>query len=131
MNLMLICCFALALFVLVPCWFPLPCMPPVHAPPFRLLFLLPSLPRLLRPEQTASSDRRGAWEVQPNRQANSYLTSHLASDRHGGSVQVSLYLLHPSISQTHSRFVIILCQSNTIFLHKPAGVYSSSGSPSW
>ncbi|KAK3533634.1 hypothetical protein QTP70_024042, partial [Hemibagrus guttatus] len=38
--------------------------------------------------QTASSDRRGAWEVQPNRQANSYLTSHLASDRHGGSVQV-------------------------------------------
>uniref|UniRef100_A0A4W4GQA8 non-specific serine/threonine protein kinase n=1 Tax=Electrophorus electricus TaxID=8005 RepID=A0A4W4GQA8_ELEEL len=38
--------------------------------------------------QTAASDRRGAWEVQPNRQANSYLTSHLASDRHGGSVQV-------------------------------------------
>ncbi|TSL68264.1 Casein kinase I isoform gamma-1 [Bagarius yarrelli] len=38
--------------------------------------------------QTASSDRRGAWELQPNRQANSYLTSHLASDRHGGSVQV-------------------------------------------
>ncbi|KAI5101348.1 casein kinase I isoform X1, partial [Silurus meridionalis] len=38
--------------------------------------------------QTASSDRRGAWEVQPNRQTNSYLTSHLASDRHGGSVQV-------------------------------------------
>ncbi|TRY86408.1 hypothetical protein DNTS_025363 [Danionella cerebrum] len=39
--------------------------------------------------QTAISDRRGAWEVQPNRQANSsYLTSHLAADRHGGSVQV-------------------------------------------
>ncbi|MBN3277218.1 KC1G1 kinase, partial [Polyodon spathula] len=39
--------------------------------------------------QTASSDRRGAWEVQPNRQTNtSYLTSHLAADRHGGSVQV-------------------------------------------
>ncbi len=41
------------------------------------------------PEQTAVSDRRGAWEVQPSRQANSsYLTSHLAADRHGGSVQV-------------------------------------------
>uniref|UniRef100_A0A8C1TFE0 non-specific serine/threonine protein kinase n=1 Tax=Cyprinus carpio TaxID=7962 RepID=A0A8C1TFE0_CYPCA len=39
--------------------------------------------------QTAISDRRGAWEVQPNRQTNSsYLTSHLAADRHGGSVQV-------------------------------------------
>ncbi|XP_073715532.1 casein kinase I isoform X1 [Misgurnus anguillicaudatus] len=39
--------------------------------------------------QTAVSDRRGAWEVQPNRQTNSsYLTSHLAADRHGGSVQV-------------------------------------------
>uniref|UniRef100_A0A8C6TIF3 Casein kinase 1, gamma 1 n=1 Tax=Neogobius melanostomus TaxID=47308 RepID=A0A8C6TIF3_9GOBI len=39
--------------------------------------------------QTASSDRRGAWEVQPSRQANSsYLSSHLAADRHGGSVQV-------------------------------------------
>uniref|UniRef100_A0A8C4I0G2 non-specific serine/threonine protein kinase n=1 Tax=Dicentrarchus labrax TaxID=13489 RepID=A0A8C4I0G2_DICLA len=39
--------------------------------------------------QTAVSDRRGAWEVQPTRQANSsYLTSHLAADRHGGSVQV-------------------------------------------
>uniref|UniRef100_A0A8C9W029 non-specific serine/threonine protein kinase n=1 Tax=Scleropages formosus TaxID=113540 RepID=A0A8C9W029_SCLFO len=38
---------------------------------------------------TASSDRRGAWEVQPNRQTNSsYLASHLAADRHGGSVQV-------------------------------------------
>uniref|UniRef100_A0A8C5GX75 non-specific serine/threonine protein kinase n=1 Tax=Gouania willdenowi TaxID=441366 RepID=A0A8C5GX75_GOUWI len=30
-----------------------------------------------------------SWEVQPTRQANpSYLTSHLAADRHGGSVQV-------------------------------------------
>ncbi|KAG9341180.1 hypothetical protein JZ751_019619 [Albula glossodonta] len=39
--------------------------------------------------QTAASDRRGAWEVQPNRQTNSsYLSSHLAADRHGGSVQV-------------------------------------------
>uniref|UniRef100_A0A669EZF3 non-specific serine/threonine protein kinase n=1 Tax=Oreochromis niloticus TaxID=8128 RepID=A0A669EZF3_ORENI len=39
--------------------------------------------------QTAASDRRGAWEVQPARQANSsYLTSHLTADRHGGSVQV-------------------------------------------
>ncbi|NXN55070.1 KC1G1 kinase, partial [Rynchops niger] len=37
----------------------------------------------------ASSDRRGDWEIQPNRQTNtSYLTSHLAADRHGGSVQV-------------------------------------------
>ncbi|XP_062439869.1 casein kinase I isoform X2 [Rhea pennata] len=37
----------------------------------------------------APSDRRGEWEIQPNRQTNtSYLTSHLAADRHGGSVQV-------------------------------------------
>ncbi|NXU28282.1 KC1G1 kinase, partial [Thalassarche chlororhynchos] len=37
----------------------------------------------------ASSDRRGEWEIQPSRQTNtSYLTSHLAADRHGGSVQV-------------------------------------------
>ena len=43
------------------------------------------------PEQTAATDRRGAWEVQPSRQTNSsYLTSHLAADRHGGSVQVHL-----------------------------------------
>ncbi|MGH0125362.1 UNVERIFIED_CONTAM: hypothetical protein FKN15_028743 [Acipenser sinensis] len=47
----------------------------------------PSQQQPLR-NQTASSDRRGAWEVQPNRQTNtSYLTSHLAADRHGGSVQ--------------------------------------------
>ncbi|XP_036048545.1 casein kinase I isoform X2 [Onychomys torridus] len=39
--------------------------------------------------QTASSERRGEWEIQPSRQTNtSYLTSHLAADRHGGSVQV-------------------------------------------
>ncbi|XP_048376684.1 casein kinase I-like isoform X2 [Stegostoma tigrinum] len=39
--------------------------------------------------QTGGADRRGAWEIQPNRQQNpSYLTSQLASDRHGGSVQV-------------------------------------------
>ncbi|XP_041917946.1 casein kinase I isoform X2 [Alosa alosa] len=38
--------------------------------------------------QTSATDRRGAWEVQPNRQTNSsYLTSYMA-DRHGGSVQV-------------------------------------------
>ncbi|MBN3276771.1 KC1G1 kinase, partial [Polyodon spathula] len=48
----------------------------------------PSQQQPLR-NQTASSERRGAWEVQPNRQTNtSYLTSHLAADRHGGSVQV-------------------------------------------
>eukprot|EP00063_Salmo_salar_P008438 XP_013983273.1 PREDICTED: casein kinase I isoform gamma-1-like [Salmo salar] len=47
---------------------------------------LPSLPQL--PEQTAASDRRGAWEVQPSRTNSSYMASHLASDRHGGSVQV-------------------------------------------
>ncbi|KFP33489.1 Casein kinase I isoform gamma-1, partial [Colius striatus] len=47
-----------------------------------------------RPSQQAlrnqvSSDRRGEWEIQPSRQTNtSYLTSHLAADRHGGSVQV-------------------------------------------
>eukprot|EP00072_Mus_musculus_P066999 XP_017168762.1 PREDICTED: casein kinase I isoform X3 [Mus musculus] len=38
---------------------------------------------------TTSSERRGEWEIQPSRQTNtSYLTSHLAADRHGGSVQV-------------------------------------------
>ncbi|XP_031425390.1 casein kinase I isoform X4 [Clupea harengus] len=38
--------------------------------------------------QTSTTDRRGAWEVQPNRQTNSsYLTSYIA-ERHGGSVQV-------------------------------------------
>uniref|UniRef100_A0A2K5YFA0 non-specific serine/threonine protein kinase n=1 Tax=Mandrillus leucophaeus TaxID=9568 RepID=A0A2K5YFA0_MANLE len=41
-----------------------------------------------RPINT-SSERRGEWEIQPSRQTNtSYLTSHLAADRHGGSVQV-------------------------------------------
>lgn len=56
---------------------------PVNLPPLTLLM------QPLTPEQTAVSDRRGAWEVQPTRQANSsYLTSHLAADRHGGSVQV-------------------------------------------
>lgn len=123
-------CLGSFFFILVPRWFPLPCMQPAHArsPPPRLF---PSLLRLLRADQTASSDRRGAWEVQPNRQANSYLTSHLASDRHGGSVQVSLHLLHPSISQSHSPFVIILCQTSVIFQRGPAGNCSSSGSPSW
>lgn len=53
----------------------------------------PFLPFLLScflmPEQTTSSERRGEWEIQPSRQTNtSYLTSHLAADRHGGSVQV-------------------------------------------
>ncbi|XP_054244227.1 casein kinase I isoform X6 [Indicator indicator] len=46
-----------------------------------------------RPSQQAlrnqASERRGEWEIQPSRQTNtSYLTSHLAADRHGGSVQV-------------------------------------------
>ncbi|XP_034639627.1 casein kinase I-like [Trachemys scripta elegans] len=48
----------------------------------------PSQQHALR-NPTASSDRRGEWEIQPSRQTNtSYLTSHLAADRHGGSVQV-------------------------------------------
>ncbi|KAM6973503.1 casein kinase I-like isoform 1-T1 [Aplochiton taeniatus] len=40
--------------------------------------------------QTTASDRRGAWDAQPHRQTNSssYLSSHLAADRLGGSVQV-------------------------------------------
>ncbi|XP_032870836.1 casein kinase I-like isoform X2 [Amblyraja radiata] len=40
--------------------------------------------------QTGAADRRGAWEIQPNRQQNpSFLTTtQLTSDRHGGSVQV-------------------------------------------
>lgn len=70
---------------------PTPPPPPLIALPIRLPH--PSPPPLT-PEQTAVSDRRGAWEVQPTRQANSsYLTSHLAADRHGGSVQV--YTPHP------------------------------------
>ncbi|KAH0512012.1 Casein kinase I isoform gamma-1 [Microtus ochrogaster] len=56
-----------------------------------------------RPIQTASSERRGEWEIQPSRQTNtSYLTSHLAADRHGGSVQ------HPhkqeSCAENETRF---------------------------
>lgn len=52
-------------------------------------FLPFSLSCFLMPEQTTSSERRGEWEIQPSRQTNtSYLTSHLAADRHGGSVQV-------------------------------------------
>uniref|UniRef100_A0A8C8I1W8 non-specific serine/threonine protein kinase n=1 Tax=Oncorhynchus tshawytscha TaxID=74940 RepID=A0A8C8I1W8_ONCTS len=49
----------------------------------------PSQQQPLR-NQTAASDRRGAWDAQPHRQTNSsYLSSsHLAADRHGGSVQV-------------------------------------------
>ncbi|XP_067090285.1 casein kinase I-like isoform X2 [Osmerus mordax] len=39
--------------------------------------------------QTAASDGRGAWDAQPHRKTNSsYLSSHLAADRPGGSVQV-------------------------------------------
>ncbi len=81
---------------------PLCCMPPgltspalAHSP-----HLPPPAPPAAPPPsaQTAISDRRGAWEVQPNRQTNSsYLTSHLAADRHGGSVQV---LLHPSLDDS-------------------------------
>ncbi|CAB1323034.1 unnamed protein product [Coregonus sp. 'balchen'] len=49
----------------------------------------PSQQQPLR-NQTAVSDRRGAWDAQPHQQTNSsYLSSsHLAADRHGGSVQV-------------------------------------------
>nr|XP_033775859.1 casein kinase I isoform X1 [Geotrypetes seraphini]XP_033775860.1 casein kinase I isoform X1 [Geotrypetes seraphini]XP_033775861.1 casein kinase I isoform X1 [Geotrypetes seraphini] len=44
-------------------------------------------PSLIGKKRT--TERRGAWEMQPSRQTNtSYLTSHLAADRHGGSVQV-------------------------------------------
>lgn len=69
-----------------------------HPPPIAPLHH-PS-PSPLTPEQTAVSDRRGAWEVQPTRQANSsYLTSHLAADRHGGSVQV--YTLTWSTDSPH------------------------------
>lgn len=78
------------------------CMPPGLTPP--ALAHSPRLPPPAPPPapppsaQTAISDRRGAWEVQPNRQTNSsYLTSHLAADRHGGSVQVQL---HPSLDSS-------------------------------
>lgn len=73
-----------------------------HGSPFPVNPLpLTLLMQPLTPEQTAASDRRGAWEVQPTRQANStYLTSHLAADRHGGSVQV--HTPHPSSQQPPS-----------------------------
>uniref|UniRef100_A0ACB8E4B5 Uncharacterized protein n=1 Tax=Sphaerodactylus townsendi TaxID=933632 RepID=A0ACB8E4B5_9SAUR len=39
--------------------------------------------------QLAASERRGDWEVPPVRQTNAlFLATHLASERHGGSVQV-------------------------------------------
>ncbi|XP_048722942.1 casein kinase I isoform X4 [Caretta caretta] len=60
----------------------------------------PSQQHALR-NPTASSDRRGEWEIQPSRQTNtSYLTSHLAADRHGGSVQ--LLPLQPSRDPLHT-----------------------------
>ncbi|KAM4677429.1 casein kinase I isoform 2-T2 [Discoglossus pictus] len=48
----------------------------------------PSQTQPLR-NQTGAPDRRGAWDIQASRQAHpAYLVPHLASDRHGGSVQV-------------------------------------------
>lgn len=93
----------LALFV--SCWFPFLHCAACHLASLRPLSLThhtspPPAPPPAPPSsaQTAISDRRGAWEVQPNRQTNSsYLTSHLAADRHGGSVQV---LLHPSLDSS-------------------------------
>lgn len=79
--------------------FPHPSIAPPIPPP-------PHIPdaTLRPPEQTAVSDRRGAWEVQPTRQANSsYLTSHLAADRHGGSVQV--HTPHLISQQPHPVFM--------------------------
>lgn len=70
-----------------------------------LIHLLPSLLFLscFWTCEQASSDRRGEWEIQPSRQTNtSYLTSHLAADRHGGSVQV------PSSHGPHS-LVVRIC----------------------
>lgn len=70
------------------------------------------------PEQTAVSDRRGAWEVQPTRQANSsYLTSHLAADRHGGSVQVytpHLINQHPFTQSLWSQICLMRLKSARI-----------------
>lgn len=91
------CCFA---------WLPCLAHPNIHlsftpppspiAPSNPLPLTSPTPPPPI-PEQTAVSDRRGAWEVQPARQANSsYLTSHLTADRHGGSVQVyTPHLINP------------------------------------
>ncbi|KAM9275575.1 casein kinase I isoform 1-T1 [Morus bassanus] len=57
--------------------------PPTLSPVKQVWWMFPSA------LYKASSDRRGEWEIQPSRQTNtSYLTSHLAADRHGGSVQV-------------------------------------------
>lgn len=73
---------------------------------------LPFLPylgvMLLMPKQTASSERRGEWEIQPSRQTNtSYLTSHLAADRHGGSVQVPT--VFPGLLSLASRMLPCSC----------------------
>ncbi|CAL9702372.1 unnamed protein product [Knipowitschia caucasica] len=63
------------IFLLTTCHHSCLPLPPPHTPPL--------------PLKQTSSERRGAWEVQPSRQGNSsYLSSHLAADRHGGSVQV-------------------------------------------
>ncbi|KAK7832762.1 hypothetical protein U0070_026958 [Myodes glareolus] len=62
----------------------------------------------LRNQQTASSERRGEWEIQPSRQTNtSYLTSHLAADRHGGSVQVPT--VFPGLLSLSSRMLVCSC----------------------
>lgn len=62
----------------------------------------------LMPKQTASSERRGEWEIQPSRQTNtSYLTSHLAADRHGGSVQVPT--VFPGLLSLSSRMLVCSC----------------------
>ncbi|XP_042137089.1 casein kinase I isoform X1 [Peromyscus maniculatus bairdii] len=67
----------------------------------------PSQQQPLR-NQTASSERRGEWEIQPSRQTNtSYLTSHLAADRHGGSVQVPT--VFPGLLSLASRMLPCSC----------------------
>lgn len=81
---------------------------------FHLIHLLPSLLFLscFWTCEQASSDRRGEWEIQPSRQTNtSYLTSHLAADRHGGSVQV------PSPRDLHSLVVRICVKSPEVSLN--------------
>uniref|UniRef100_A0A674EEQ7 non-specific serine/threonine protein kinase n=1 Tax=Salmo trutta TaxID=8032 RepID=A0A674EEQ7_SALTR len=59
---------------------------------FFLLFFCAAWPvgAFLSHSLSAHPHRRGAWDAQPHRQTNSsYLSSsHLAADRHGGSVQV-------------------------------------------
>uniref|UniRef100_A0A8C2LNL4 non-specific serine/threonine protein kinase n=1 Tax=Cricetulus griseus TaxID=10029 RepID=A0A8C2LNL4_CRIGR len=67
----------------------------------------PSQQQPLR-NQTASSEHRGEWEIQPSWQTNtSFLMCYLAADRHGGSVQVPTVI--PVLLILASRMLAYCC----------------------